>query len=141
MFDEVHRHGDAMDAQHAYETAFDLVNEEHRRATEAARSQHLGVTYGPNRMHPTVEANHEELDEAGVPHVMPAPRPAARRHSWKAPPRQYAAVGQPQAREFPSFEVLSMGQPSSVRAGNLTHSQNMTYEAARDFAVQPTWSS
>ena len=141
MFDEVHRHGDAMDAQHAYETAFDLVNEEHRRATEATRSQQLGGTYGPNAMNPTVEANHDELDEAGVPHVMPAPRPPVRRQAWRAPNAQFVAAGQPQAREFQTFEVLSMGQPATVRAGNLTRSQNMTYEAARDFVVDPTWSS
>jgi hypothetical protein len=34
-----------------------------------------------------------------------------------------------------------MGQPASVRAATLTPSQNMTYEQARDFVVQPTWSS
>ena len=141
-FDEIHRQGAANDAHDAYETAFDLMNQEHRRQSEEARSQHLSATYGPNRMDPTVEANHEDLEEAGVPHNMPAPRPGElRRHSWRTLPGQFAAAGQPQAPQFTPFEVLSMGQPSTLRAGNLTISQNMTYERARDFVVQPTSSS
>jgi hypothetical protein len=140
-FDEIHRHGDAMEAQHAYETAFDVMNQEHRRQTEETRRQQLGATYGANRMDPTVEANHDELEEAGVDHAMPAPRIAPVIRIWRAPNGQFASAGQPQAREFPSFEVLSMGQPATVRAASLTPSQNMTYEQARDFVVEPTWSS
>ena len=53
---------------------------------------------------------------------------------------QFAAVGQPQARGFTPFEQLNQGQ-TSVRAASLTPSQNLTYAQARDFVVQPTWSS
>jgi hypothetical protein len=140
-FDEIHRQGDVRDAHDAYEAAFDVMNQEHRRQSEEARTQHLAATYGPNRMDPTVDANHEDLEEAGVPHNMPTPRAAAPRSSWRTLPGQMAAAGQPQARQFAPFEVLSMGQPSTLRAGDLTVSQNMTYEQARDFVVQPTWSS
>ena len=43
--------------------------------------------------------------------------------------------------EFPSFEVLNMGQPANVLAATLTQEQKMTYEHLRDFVAQPTWSS
>ena len=140
-FDEIHRHGDAMETQHAYETAFDLMNQEHRQTTEATRTQQLSGTYGPNRMHPTIEANHDELQEAGVPHATPVPRVPPARKVWHTPNAQFVAAGQPQAPEFKTFEVLSMGQPATLKAAELTQSQNMTYETVRDFVVQPTWSS
>ena len=130
-----------METQHAYETAFDLMNQEHQQTTEANRTQHLSGTYGPNRMHPTIEANHDELQEAGVPHAMTVPRVPPARKVWHTPNAQFVAAGQPQAPEFKTFEVLSMGQPATLKAATLSQSQNMTYETVRDFVVQPTWSS
>jgi hypothetical protein len=139
---------DALDAQHhahmerqAYDAATELRHEAERRATAAMRSEHLGRAYGANEMHPVVEAEHEELEEAGVPHVMPGPRIPALRRNYRKGPAQYVSAGQPQAPEFPAFEVLNTGQPATLRQGNLSHSQGLTYEQARDFVVQPTFST
>ena len=141
VWERLHHHGERMDEQNAYETAFDLMNQEHQRQTETTRHEQLRLTYGSQHMHPVVQASHGELEEAGVPHHMPAPREPPPMRGWHTPHQQFAAAGQPQAPEFPSFEVLNMAGPTSVRAATLTPSQNMTYERAREFVVQPTWSS
>ena len=140
-WERMHRHGERLDEHDAYEAAFDLMNQEHQRETEETRHEQLRLSYGSNRMHPVVEANHGELVEAGVPHYTAAPREPPPRRAWHTPNDQFVAAGQPQASEFPSFERLNMGQPANVRAAVLSPSQNMTYERAREFVVQPTWSS
>lgn len=140
-WDRIHRHGERMDEHDAYETAFELMNREHRQETAESRRVHLGASYGPNRTHPVIEASHEELREAGVPHYLPAPRLTPPSSSWRTPPSAQAAYGQPQAPAFPDFRVLNMGDPANVRQATLTPAQNATYERVRDFVVQPTWSS
>lgn len=140
-FQAIHAHGEAYDHQRVVEIASDLAEQERRLETAHVRGGQLRGTYGPNHTDPTVEAMHDELDEAQVPHSMPAPRIAPLRRGWKAPAVQYVAAGQPQAAEFKSFEVLSMGQPENVNASKLNPSQNLTYERAREFVVAPTWSS
>jgi hypothetical protein len=141
MFDELDAQHHAHVARQAYDAANQIQHEAERVATAAARSEYLHAAYGANEMHPVIAAEHDELEEAGVPHVMPGPRiPPLLRNYRKGPP-QYASAGQPQAPEFPAFEVLNMGQPETLRQGNLSHSQNLTYEQARDFVVQPTFST
>ena len=140
-WDRIHQHGDRMDEHEAYETAFNLMKEEHQKETQESRREQLRMSHGPNRMHPVVEASHEELREAGVPHYMPAPRTVPPQRAWRAPPAVEVAYGQPQAPEFPDFRVLNMGDPSRVTPGELTQAQNMTYERMREFVVQPTWST
>ena len=140
-FDMYDREHEAREARDAYETAFDLMNNEHRSQTLVMHHEHLGRTYGPNHMNPVVEASHDELVEAEVPHYMPAPRLTPARATWRTPAAQFAAAGQPQEREFPDFRTLNMGDPSSVRAATLTPAQNSTYERMREFSVGPTWSS
>jgi hypothetical protein len=141
MFREIHRQGDAMALQTAFEAAVRNTREEQRRETEVTRRQQLLYSHGPNYMNPVIEAAHAELEQAGVQHYMPEPRFAPPVKGWKTPNAQMAAAGQPQAPEFPTFEFLNMGQPHNVRAATLSHSQNMTYEHVRDFVAQPTWSS
>jgi len=141
VFDHLHAQGEAMEEQNAYETAFDLMNQEHQRETEATRREQLRLSYAPNRMHPVVEAAHQELEEAGVFHYRAGPREEPPRRVWHTPNAQLEAFGQPQAPEFPSFEALNMGQPSDLRAARLTAAQNVTYEQMRSSVVQPTWSS
>ena len=137
----IHEHGDRLEQQHAYETAFELMNQEHQQETRETRHEQLRLTYGPSHMNPVVQASHDELEEAGVGHFMPGPREPPPRRVWHTPHDQLVAAGQPQAPEFPSFERLNMGQPANFRASTLTPSQNMTYERAREFVVEPTWSS
>lgn len=141
VWDRIHQHGERMDQHDTYETAFDLMNQEHQRETKESRREQLRMSHGPNHMHPVVEASHEELREAGVPHHMPAPRPQPQQRAWHTPPGVEVAYGQPQAQEFPDFRILNMGDPSSVTQGALTPAQNMTYERMREVVVQPTWSS
>ena len=99
------------------------------------RRQALLQGYGPNRMHPVMEAHHDELEEADVHHYMPALREPMPRRGMPAPHPEFVAYGQPQFREFPDFRTLNMGDPATVQAGALTPSQNMTYERVRDMAV------
>ena len=92
-------------------------------------------------MHPAIEAHSHSLAETGMPHIVPGERPQAPGGSYPAPHPLLAAAGQPQAEEFPAFELLNMGQPANVLAATLSQSQSLTYEQARDFVFQPTWSS
>ena len=136
---EIARQNDAAEEHDSYELAFELMNQEHRAQAEAIRRQQLS-TYGPNRTNPTVEAHHVDLRQAQAPHAMPAPREAMRPHPWPAPPRQMAAAGQPQAREFLPFEYLNMGQPRRVRPAHphlrLTEGP-LSYDQVRSQALGP----
>jgi len=131
----------AIDQQKALELAKEAQNAEHRRQTAEMRAQQLAATHGAWSMHPTVEAAHEELEEAGVPHEMPVPRLAPVAKAWPAPAEQWAAYGQRQAPEFTSFEILNMGQPATLKASKVTRKEGLTYEHLRDLVVEPTWSS
>jgi hypothetical protein len=135
-----HEH-EARQHREACDHAADMERADREQHAAHMRRQMLYHGYGVNRMNPTVEAHHDELYEAGVRHNMPATRVVVPRQGMPAPPRQFAAYGQPEAREFSDFHVLNMGDPASVRAATLTPEQNMTYERARDMAVGPTWSS
>jgi len=135
-----HEH-EARQHREAYDHAADMEQADREQQAAHMRRQMLYHGYGVNRMNPMVEAHHDELDEAGVRHNMPAPRMVVPRQGMPAPPREFVAFGQPQAREFPDFGVLNMGAPASVRAATLTPEQNMTYERVRDMAVGQTWSS
>ena len=139
-FHEYDRQHQAAEAHDAYETAFDVMNAEHRRQTAETRHEQLRHTYGPNRMNPTIEAAHDELEEVGAPHYMPGPRFSPPRRGWETPHQQMIAYGQLQAPEFPTFESLNWGQ-LPARSAAPSRSENMTYERIRDIVVGPTWSS
>jgi hypothetical protein len=140
-FEKYDRYHSRLEAREAHEYAEGVMKQEHARETAAARSETLAGTYGLDRMHPVIEAASRKLSEAGVHHNAGLPRIAPARQAWRAPPPQLAAYGQPQAREFPDFRVLNMGDPPNVQAATLTRPQNLTYERMRDDVVGPTWSS
>ena len=137
-FQRVHTQGQQMEQQDAYEVAQAAMHEDRKQQTELTRNEQLSRSYGPNHMNPVVEASHEQLVEAGVPHQMPAPRIPAPIRSWPAPPPQYVCDGQLQAPEFPTFESLNMGQPTNFKTATLTPAQNMTYEQARRLVREQT---
>ena len=140
-FNHIDQHHENMQHQQAYEVADAAMKECQRQETAAVRDQQLRAIHHPNGMNPTIEANQHELEEAGAPHDMPAPGLAPLRRGWPIAHEQMVAAGQPQAKEFTPFEVLSMGQPANVRQATLTISQNMTYSRMRDFIPEKTWSS
>ena len=128
------RQNEALHQQHAYEIAFDAMNEEHQAQTRATRREQLS-SYGPNMIHPTIQAHHYDLDAAQVRHDMPAPRPTMPRRSWPAPYSGYAAAGHPQEREFPTFERLNQGQATSFQPATLQWAHEQSYDHARDAAL------
>ena len=121
-----------MEAHDAYEAAFEAMNSEHRAREVGERKQTLHQMYGANLMHPVIEGETDELDEADVPHNLPAPRAAPRRYSHKMPPREFVAAGQPQAREFPTFERLNLGQPATIAEARISPAEARTYERLRE---------
>ena len=143
MFRDIHRQGDARDAQVALAAAVKNTRAEQQREAESTRREMLRHAYVPNRMHPVIEAAHSELEQAGVPHNMPdGPKLTTAPKAMKAPPKLMAAEGQPQAPQFPSFEFLNLGDVYDFRVANPSCSRNMTYEHIRDVvAAQPTLSS
>ena len=134
-------HKVAMDHQQAYEIAHAAMKEGHRRETAEIRRQQLMAIHHPNDMDPTIQAAHDELEEAGVPHRVALPGAAPLKRGYTAPTEQMVSAGQPQAPEFPPFEVLNQGQPANVRQATLRIDQNLTYERMRDFVPGLTWSS
>ena len=130
-----------LESEEAHKLAEEAMKTEQGQETKDLRRENLGLNYGVDLRHSVLAATEDELKEAGVPHEVPPPRPPAPFHSWPAPPPQLEAKGHPQAKEFPTFESLSMGQPTDFRAGKLTISENMSYERAREMATGHTWSS
>ena len=118
VWNRVEQQNQNMQEQDAYELAFEAMNNEHRREAQAIRHQQLS-SYGVDQIHPTVEAHHEDLQQASVAHTAPVPRPQMQPQSWPAPPMQWATSAVPQAPEFRTFENLNMGQPSHLRPANL----------------------
>ena len=136
--DENHR---ANDLQSAYETAYQTMDQERKGRTKQQRREVLQAQHGSNRMHPVIEAHHRSLKESGVPHHMPGIRLQPQPTKYHAPPKLFAAAGQPQYEEFPSFEMLNMGVPENLLMAHPSKERNMTYERIRDLVIQPTWSS
>ena len=141
LFHEIDEQHRKQKEQEAYEISHQLIQQEESRKTAANRREILRLSHAPNKTHPVIEMEHEELEAAGVPHYMPAPRPLPPKAHFTRPLAQFAASGQPQAPQFTPFEQLNMGQPADVRVAKLTLDQNMTYERMRDFVVQPTFST
>ena len=131
----------AIDLQSAYETAKQTMDQERKGKTKQRRKEVLRAQHGSNHIHPVVEAHHPSLKESGVPHHMPGIRLQPQPTKYPAPQQLFAAAGQPQHEEFPSFEMLKMGVPENLLMARPSREQNMTYERIRDLVIQPTWSS
>ena len=140
-FRRMDEHHGAMEVQNAYETALNAMDEKKRYRIREKRADTLGVYSGPTKMHPVIEAHSLSLSETGMPHMVPGERPQAPGGSYPGPHPLWAAAGQPQAPPFPAFELLNMAQPANVLVAKLSPSENMTYEEARSFVVQPTYST
>jgi hypothetical protein len=130
-FGRIDAHHHAMAAQEAYDAAKQVSDATAKLETEKNRQVHLSRSSGPNAMNPVVIAHHAGLEEAGVPHYMPAPRfpPPPRGHGTET--RQMMAEGQPQPVEFETFETLNLGQPSDLRPAQLEPGDNEHYEELR----------
>ena len=141
MFDRIDDHNERMQQNRAYEAAAVMQHQHRQQQTAETRREQLRLSYGPNRMNSVIEAHHDQLEEANIPHIMPAPRLPPPVKVWKTPPQQYAAAGQVQAPEFPTYEMLNLGEVANVKSAALRLDQAMTYERIREFSVQPTWTS
>jgi len=107
QWDELGHHHGRMDAQEAYEHAFDMANAADQWHADRMRYEHHRLTHGPNRMHPMISAHHGQLEEAGVRHNMPAHRMEPPHGRYRAPPQTWDAHGHPHHREFHTFEQLN----------------------------------
>ena len=128
--------------QHQHEEAARFLREQHQRETQAARTEALSKMHGSWASHPVIEAAEEELREAGVTHqgVGEEPMPfRAQVNHYSRPPAEMAAAGQPQAPEFPSYEVLNLNQPTNLLAAKMSRQTAMSYEAMRDMLPERTW--
>ena len=141
MFQRIDGQSDRMQQNEAYEMATLMKKQSRQRQTADARREQLRLMYGPNKMNSVIEAHHDQLEESSIPHVMPAPRMPPPVKAWKAPPPQYAAAGQLQAPQFPTYEMLNLGAVADIKSAKLRPDQAMTYERLRDIAAEPTWSS
>jgi hypothetical protein len=102
-----HDYSDTVDA---YEVALDAANEDYKQQqleTERIRREQLS-SIGPNITDSTIMMHSDDLQEAQVPHVVPAPRASRSETGWSTGHQQYIAAGIPQAPEFPSFEELNL---------------------------------
>ena len=123
-----------MQEQHAYEMAFDAMDAEHRQETAEIRRQQLG-SYAPTTSHWNIEAQHEDLEDAGVPHQAPVYRTPMIHSPWPTASVQWAAAGQPQPPQFPTFERLNMGQQRRYTPSSWSGSRaGSSYERLRDDA-------
>jgi hypothetical protein len=141
-FDRIERHHTAMTELSAFQAAMDMRQQELQLVTQATRKQQLDV-YGPVVLvDPTVEAAHDELDQIGVAHHMPSVRSVPAQKGWPTPHEQFAAAGQPQPPQFPSYEALNGAGPFSMRglAEPPSRDELITYAKARR-VVEPTWTS
>jgi hypothetical protein len=107
QWDELGHHHGRMDAQEAYEHAFDMANAADQWHADRMRYEHHRLTHGPNRMHPMISAHHGQLEEAGVRHNMPAHRMEPPHGRYRAPPQTWDAHGHPHHPEFHTFEQLN----------------------------------
>jgi hypothetical protein len=124
-----------LEETHEYERAFEQMEAQRRTETAEMRRQQLS-TYGPAQGYWTTEANHRELDEAGVPHMAPVPRPPMTRASWSTAHNVPVAAGQVGGRPFPTFEQLNLGQQRRYQPAAISTTFNHRgYERLRENAV------
>lgn len=106
-----------LDLEEAKRIATDALASERRGQANQVRKQQLSAGYGLVAGHWTVDAHHEDLQKGSIPHAAPLPKLARPPGQWRAPPNEFAAQGQPQAQEFPTFEQLNLGQDARYKLG------------------------
>ena len=133
--DEAWKKHDEFNISLSHQEALDLANQamegERRQQAASTRRQQLS-SYGPSTVHPTLEAHHQDLEYPGVPHPAPVPKLTMPRVAWPTQPSEYIADGQPQAREFPTFEQLNLAQDSRYKHGKMVQGQNQNYQQLRE---------
>ena len=128
-------------AEHdAYETAFEAMNAEHRQQAAQMRAQNLAAAHAPSTGHWFIDSNHRDLEEAGLEHDPPAPRPQMQHVRLPAPVEMPTAAGQIGALQpFPTFGFLNNGQPRTfreARLGNILESHaGSSYDRLRNNAL------
>ena len=141
MWQDIEDHHQRMDEQDAYDLAFEAMNAEHRQNAAQMRAQNLSTTHSLSTGHWFIGSHHEDLEETGVEHDAPMPRPAPLPHArYPAPVELPAASGQiGLLRPFPTFEFLNTGQPRTLREtrlGNiLESSSSSSYDRLRNSAL------
>ena len=109
-WDRITAFNQGLEEEHEYERAFQLLEEQQRQEAAALRSQHL-AGYAPSVGHWSIEAHHDELEQAGVEHDVPVQRPRLTRTRLPAPvvlPVEANVLGR--VRPFPTFEELNFNQ-------------------------------
>ena len=136
-WDNVRQATEQAEEHDAYEVAFEAMNAEHRQEAARMRAEHLASTHTLPDAHWFIGGAHRDLEEAGVEHDAPLPRPQLTRLRLPAPVEMPAAAGQIGAiRPFPTFEQLNLGQPRVLRGSSLRVNQTASpYEQMRDNAL------
>lgn len=121
-----------------YERAFDIMDAERRQEAARIRAAQLAAAHSPYIGHWYIGENHADMEEAGVEHDAPLPRPSMTTTPLPGPVNLPAAAGQIGAlRPFPTFEQLNLGQPRSFRQPIARiRPQDMGYEGLRASALE-----
>ena len=127
----VEKHSRAVLAQQAYETARDILYERHQKETQQTQAHQLTI-YGQLKINSVIEAAHKELESAGVGHAKSPIQSQPPRKAYTTPPLQSITLGQPQYKEFPTYEELNTTGRFEKKVLKFDPSENLTYERARD---------
>lgn len=121
-----------------YERAWSAEEQERQQQATLQRSEQLAALHAPHLGHWYMGENHEDMEEAGVEHDAPLPRPQMTTRSLPAPVNLPNAAGQIGALQpFQSFEQLNLGQPRAFRqAIARIRPQDAGYEALRTRALE-----
>ena len=133
-WDRIAAFDQGLEEQHDYERAFELLEEQQRQEATALRSQHL-AGYAPNVGHWSIEAHHDELEQAGVERDTPVQRPRLTRTRLPAPivhPVEANVLGR--VRPFPTFEELNLSQPRRLNSAQPAPARS-SYERLREEAL------
>lgn len=110
-FDQIREQARRAEENEAIEAAHNITHMDESRKTASLRREILSKSYGPNRMNPTIEAEHEELTDGGVAHYMPKIRTVPPKAFFSKPP-----LGPTESTRVPVLRAAqhgSAGEPSS----------------------------
>jgi len=121
-----------------YERAFDFMDSQRMQEAARLRAEQLAAVHAPYLGHWYIGENHEDLEEAGVEHDNPLPRPQLTTTALPGPVVIPNGAGQMGLlRPFPSFEQLNLGQPRNFRQPIARiRPQDQGYEGLRANALE-----